>query len=94
MLSTTTLVIWTLALAAAIVLALALYLIAIAYYLYRAGGSNSSHLARLAGGLEAIATNTEPLAPRLTTVAGALLALRDGLADVAVNLSRARQALR
>ena len=51
---TTFLVTWTLVLAGAIVLALAVYLTAIAYFLYRAGGSNRSYLARLAEGLRAL----------------------------------------
>src|SRR5262249_35007339 len=51
---TTFLTVWTVGIFGAIVLALAIYLTAIAYYLYRAGGSNASSLARLAGGLIAV----------------------------------------
>lgn len=94
MLETSTLVIWTLVLAGAIVLALAGYLSAIAWYLYRAGGGARSHLAKLAGGLEAVAGNAAPLEERINTIAGALSALDQELTVVAANLRRTAEALR
>jgi hypothetical protein len=91
---TTLLATWTLVLTGAIVLALAVYLTAIAYYLYRAGGSRLSHLARLAGGLTAVRDNAAPLEQQLGVVAKALTALRHELQAVDESLTEAAQAIR
>ena len=91
---TTFLVTWTLVLAGAIVLALAVYLTAIAYYLYLAGGSRHSHLARLAGGLVVVRDNAAPLERQLAAVAKALAALRHELQAVDESLTEAAQAIR
>jgi septal ring factor EnvC (AmiA/AmiB activator) len=91
---TTFLVTWTLVLAAAIVVALAVYLTAIAYFLYRAGGSRRSHLARLAEGLMAVRTNAAPLERQLAAAAQALAALRHELQQVEESLTEAAQAIR
>jgi hypothetical protein len=90
----TFLVYWTLVVAAAIILALAAYLTAIAYYLYRAGGSSRSHLARLAVGLASVRGNAAPLGQRLSAVAQALAALRNELQAVDDHLAEAADALR
>ena len=87
-------VVWTLVIASAIVLALAAYLTAIAYYLFRAGGSRRSNLAQLAAGLAAVRSNAAPLERQLTTVAQALIALRNELQAVDVSLTEAAQAVR
>ena len=87
-------IIWTLVLATAIVLVLAGYLIAIAWYLYRAGGSQKSLLAQLAGGLVGVAANVQPLDEKIATIAGALGALRDELLTVEKNLGRTADAVR
>ena len=68
----------TVAVAAVVVALLAGYLIAVAVALTRAHRS----LARLAGGLEAIAGHTEPLPAQLTTINGALASLLGGLRSV------------
>ena len=73
---------WTLVLAAAIVLVLAVYLIGVAVQLYRA----SQHLAMLASGLIQVKKNAAPLEERLTTIAGALSALRSEFERVDGNL--------
>ena len=91
---TSFLVVWTIGVAAAIVLALAIYLTAVAYYLYRAGGSKQSHLAKLAVGLVAVRDNAAPLEQKLTTVAHVLAALRRELQAVDESLTEAAQALR
>jgi hypothetical protein len=90
----TVLVVWTLALAAAIVLVLAAHLIAIASYLYRAGGSGRSHLAKLAVGLAAVRDNAAPLERRMAEVARALVALRGDLQAVDEYLAEAVQTVR
>ncbi len=87
------LVIWTLALVVAIVLVLAIYLTAIAYYLYRAGGSNGSHLAKLVGGLKAVRANVAPLDGHLAALGGGLTALRGELLTVDNSLADAGQIL-
>lgn len=87
------LVIWTLALTAAIVLALAGYLIPVAYYLYRTGGSKSSHLAKLVGGLQAVRDNAAPLTGHLTNLGGGLTALRGELQAVDSRLGDAAEIL-
>jgi hypothetical protein len=91
---TTFLVAWTLLLAAAIVVALAVYLTAIAYFLYCAGGSRNSHLARLAEGLVTVHTNAAPLERQLTLAAQALAALRRELQDADLSLTEVAQAIR
>ena len=91
---TTFLVTWTLVLAGVIVLALAVYLTAVAYFLYRAGGSSRSHLARLAEGLVAVRNHAAPLGQQLAAVAQALAALRHELQAVDVSLTEAAQAIR
>ena len=90
----TFLVTWTLVLAGAIVLVLAVYLTAIAYFLYRAGGSRRSHLARLADGLVAVRDNAAPLEELLAAAAQALAALRHELQAVDASLTEAAQAIR
>ena len=90
----TFLVTWNLVLAGAIVLALAVYLTAIAYFLYRAGGSHRSNLARLAEGLIAVRNNAAPLERQLAAVAQALAALRHELQEVEESLTEAAQAIR
>jgi hypothetical protein len=90
----TFLVVWTLAVATAVVLVLAAYLVAIGYYLYRAGGGQRSHLARLAGGLAAVRQNALPLEQKMTAVAKALAALRTELHAVDEYLAEAAQTLR
>lgn len=87
------LVIWTLGLVAAIVLVLAIYLSAIAYFLYRAGGSNGSHLAKLVGGLKAVRDNVAPLDGHLTALGGGLTALRTELLAVDSSLADATEIL-
>ncbi len=87
------LVIWTLALVVAIVLVLAVYLIAIAYYLHRAGGSGSSHLAKLVGGLKAVRDNVAPLDGHLTALGGGLTVLRSELLAVDSSLADASEIL-
>jgi len=80
---------WTLVLTAAIVLALAVYLIGVALKLYRA----SQHLEKLAAGLIRVKTNAAPLEERLTTIAGALSALRSEFERVDGNLRDVANAL-
>jgi len=80
---------WTLVLTAAIVLVLAVYLIGVAVQLYRA----SQHLAKLASGLIQVKTNAAPLEERLTTIAGALSALRSEFERVDGNLRATAEAL-
>lgn len=87
------LVIWTLVLAGAIVLALAGYLIPVAYYLYRAGGSNRSHLAKLVAGLRAVRDNAAPLNQHLTALGGGLTAIRNELQAVDSSLADAGEIL-
>ncbi len=87
------LVIWTLALTAAIVLALAGYLIPVAYYLYRTGGSKSSHLTKLVGGLKAVRDNAAPLTGHLTNLGGGLTALHGELQAVDSRLGDAVEIL-
>lgn len=82
----TLLTVITLVLTVVVVLVVASYLIAILYYLRRAGGGENSHLAKLAGGLEAIQANTAPLPADLTTIAGAMTQLRFGLRAVESHL--------
>ena len=94
MTTTDFLIVWTLALATAVVLALAVYLTAIAYYLYRAGGSRRSNLARLAGGLVAVRGNAAPLERQLGAVAQVLVALRNELRAVEASLTEAAQVVR
>lgn len=87
------LIIWTLALAAAIVLVVAGYLIAIAYYLFKTGGSENSHLAKLIGGLKAVRDNAAPLNEHLTNLAGGLTTLRSELQAVDGSLGDAAEIL-
>ena len=61
-----------------VVLVLVVYLVGIIVALWRAG----THLAGLAGGLEKVAADTEPLVGRVSTINGALGSLRDRLAAV------------
>jgi uncharacterized protein YoxC len=63
---------------AIVVTVVTLYLIAIIVALSRA----NRHLWRLAGGLEAIETNTQPLAGHLSTINGAAGTLLEGLQKV------------
>ncbi len=68
----------TIAAIAVVVVVVAGYLIAIIYYLARA----NRHLWKLADGLEAIETNTRPLAGHLTKINGAAGQLLAGLRKV------------
>lgn len=72
----------TLAVGAIVVVVLVIYLILIIVALRRAG----DHLANLAGGLQAIIDNTQPLEGHLTTINGALGNLQTGLNSVDGNL--------
>lgn len=87
------LIIWTLALTAVIVLVVAGYLIAIAYYLFKTGGSENSHLAKLVGGLKAVRNNAAPLKGHLTNLAAGLTALRNELQAVDGSLADAAEIL-
>ena len=69
------LTILTLVAGAIAVLVLVIYLVGIALYLARA----NRHLAKLAGGLQAIQGHARPLPEHLSTINGALRALRDDL---------------
>lgn len=89
----TILTIWTLALTGVIVLVLAVYLIAIAYYLYRAGGSDGSHLAKLVGGLKAVRDNVAPLDGHIGALGGGLTALRSEMQGVDSSLGDAAEIL-
>jgi hypothetical protein len=81
----TTILFWiTLAVVAVVVLTLAYYLLGIIAALRRA----NANLEKLAGGLQAIQRNAEPLAADLATINGAAVKLRDGLAGVERNLRR------
>ncbi len=68
----------TIAVLALVVLVLVLYLLGIIVALYRTG----THLKRLAGGLQKIVDDTDPLAGHLTTINGALGQLNEGLESV------------
>lgn len=65
----------TLAAVAVVVLVLVVYLVGIAYYLRRA----DRHLAKLVEGLRATQGHAEPLPEHLSTINGALGALRGNL---------------
>ena len=69
------LTILTLVAVAIVVLVLVIYLVGIALYLARA----NRHLAKLAGGLQAIQGHARPLPEHLSTINGALRALRVAL---------------
>ena len=90
----TILTVTTIVVVALVVLVLATYLLLVLYHLRRAGTGANSHLARLAGGLEAIAGHTDPLPDRLTTIRGALIDLKGGLEAVDGHLSAIRGVLR
>lgn len=68
----------TLIVVALIVLALVVYLVGVIYYLRKGG----NHLAKLAGGLQKIADDTEPLEGHLVTINGALTELHGGLESI------------
>ena len=89
----TILTITTICVVALVVVVLAFYLTLVLYHLRRAGTGSGSHLARLAGGLEAVATNTDPLPDRLSTIRGALIELKGGLGAVDGHLSAIRGVL-
>ena len=80
----------TLVVAALVVVVLVGYLVAVGVSLARA----NRHLARLAGGLEAIASDTHPLPEHLTTINGALAALLAGLRSADGHLAGIRRVLR
>jgi len=65
----------TIAAIAIVVVVLVVYLVGIAYYLNKA----DMHLVKLVGGLRAIQGHARPLPEDLTTINGALIALRDHL---------------
>ena len=87
------LTIWTLALTIVIVLAVAVYLIAIAYYLFKTGGSENSHLAKLLGGLKAVRDNAAPLDGYLTKLGEGLTTLRNELHGIDDTLGDAAEIL-
>jgi len=87
------LTILTIVAVAIVVLVLAFYLIAILLTVRRVGGSDSSDLGKLAGGLEAILRQTAPLPQDLTTINGALVALLDHLRAVDDHLTATARAL-
>ncbi len=89
----TILTVTTIAVVALVVVVLAAYLLLVLYHLRRAGTGPGSHLARLAGGLEAIAGHTDPLPDRLTTIRGALIDLEGGLQAVDGHISAIRGVL-
>jgi len=72
----------TLAITGVVVVVLVIYLLGIIIALRRAG----THLEKLAGGLQKIANDTEPLQAHLTTINGALGQLEKGLRAVDANL--------
>ncbi len=78
------LLILTLVTVALVVVALAGYLIAIAWQLIGARRS----VAAIADGLEAVASHTEPLPEKLTTINGALTQLLTGLRAADRHLGR------
>ena len=73
-----TLFIATLVIVGLVVVVLVIYLVLIIVALRRAG----SHLEELAGGLQAIIDDTNPLADKLGTINGALSQLHGGLSSV------------
>lgn len=75
---TSTLFIATLIIVVLLVLVLVVYLILIIVALRRAG----THLEGLAGGLQKIADDTDPLGKKVTTINGALSQLQGGLSSV------------
>ncbi len=77
----------TIAAIAIVVLVLVVYLVAIAYYLNKA----DTHLVKLVGGLRAIQGHARPLTADLTTINGALIALRDHLKGTNRHLAGADQ---
>ncbi len=77
----------TIAAIAIVVLVLVVYLVGIAYYLNKADG----HLVKLVGGLQAIQGHARPLPEDLTTINGALIALRDHLQGTNRHLAGADQ---
>lgn len=87
------LTILTIAAVAIVVLVLAVFLIAILVTVRRIGGSDSSDLGKLAGGLEAVQTQTAPLPQDLTTINGALVALLGHLRAIDDHLSATARAL-
>ena len=70
-----------------VVLVLVVYLVGIAYYLKKADG----HLVKLVGSLQAIQGHARPLPEDLTTINGALIALRDLLKGTDRHLAGADQ---
>ncbi len=74
----------------AVVIVLVVYLLLIIAALRRAG----DNLAQLAGGLQTIVNNTQPLGGHLTTINGALGQLDDGLQAVDNNLVGVAQVLK
>lgn len=72
----------TIVVAVAVVAVLVVYLIMIIIALRRAG----DHLAKLAGGLQVIVDNSQPLERHLTTINAALGELQQGLGSVDNNL--------
>lgn len=71
------LTILTLIAAAIVVVVLVVYLVGIAYYLWKA----DRHLVKLAEGLQAIQGHARPLPEHLSTINGALGALRGDLRE-------------
>jgi uncharacterized protein YoxC len=71
------LTILTLVAAAIVVVVLVVYLVGIAYYLWKA----DRHLVKLAEGLQAIQGHARPLPEHLSTINGALGALRGDLRE-------------
>ena len=80
----------SLAIVVIVVLALVFYLLGIIMALRRA----SQNLQQLAGGLDAIVKDTQPLPEKMTTINGALQQLLTGLLAVNSDLAAVAQLLR
>lgn len=89
----TLLTVLTIIATAIVVIVLAVYLIAILVTVRSVGGTESSDLGQLAGGLEAVQQQTAPLPEDLTTINGALVTLRDTLRAVDDHLTSTARAL-
>jgi hypothetical protein len=89
----TVLTILTIIATAIVVLVLAYYLIAILITVRAVGGTKSSDLGQLAGGLEAIQQQTAPLPDDMRTINGALVQLLETLRVVDDHLTATARAL-
>lgn len=89
----TLLTILTIIATAIVVVVLAYYLIAILITVRRVGGTESSDLSQLAGGLEVIQRQTAPLPDDMTAINGALVALLESLRATDDHLTATARAL-